>query len=85
MLIVAGGTLWLVRRASDQGRAWSREHQLALASGVLALFILLSPVQETRGLVGKSVLGLAAAMFLWWMRRHIRSPRSAPREAGAYA
>lgn len=44
--------------------SWSDIHRLALAAGVLAVLVLLTPLQELGGALGMSVVGLAAAVFL---------------------
>jgi hypothetical protein len=77
MLGITAYTLWILRKASQRGRAWSRPHQLALATGLLAPLIVWSPVQELSGVTGKSLVGVAVAVFLWLTWRRIGSPRIA--------
>ena len=67
--------VWRVRRLSRNG-AWNDEHQLALAGGALMFFVLLAPVAEldtTRpdNTAGMTLVGLAALLFLIWLRRRI--------------
>jgi len=66
---------WMVQRMS-RGGAWNDEHRLALAGGALMFSVLLAPVQEldtTRpdNTAGMTLVGLAALLFLLWLRRRI--------------
>ena len=50
---------------------WNDEHRVALASGALAFFVLLTPVQEfdatrTDNPTGMTLVGLATLVFLLW-------------------
>jgi hypothetical protein len=84
MIAITAGTLVVIRRRSGAGLAWSRQHQLALAGGLLGPLILFSPVQETRGLTGASLVGAAAAVLLWRMWRHMSSRPNATEPTGAH-
>jgi hypothetical protein len=85
MIGITGYTLWILAKASKWGRAWSRPHQYALAAGLLAPLILFSPVQELSGVTGKTLVAIAAAVFLWRMWRHIRSHPTLQPVANAHA
>lgn len=63
-------------RMSGRGPGWPGRHLLALASGALGFFILLSPLQELDqarpdSTAGMSLVGLAAILFLAWIARRI--------------
>ena len=69
MIVIA----WLVMRISGNGATLTERHQLALATGPLSLFILLSPVHELStwraddNTTGMTIVGLVALIFLLWM------------------
>ena len=69
---LAALVIWVVMRISGNGAAWTEMHKLALASGPLSLFILLTPIHEfdvTRAdnTAGMTLVGLAALAFLLWL------------------
>jgi hypothetical protein len=75
--LVAYG-VWLISRWANRA-GWSERHRLALASGVLFFFILLSPIIEfttrragrlTTGQTFFGVFSLGVLIFLaWWVKR----------------
>ncbi len=70
LLVILVG--WLVMRFSGNFTAWADTHKLALASGPLTVFILMTPIQEfdaarTDNTTGMAVVGLAALVFLVWL------------------
>ena len=72
-----GGIAWIVMRISDYGTTWLPRHQWALASGLLAPFILLAPVFEY-GVIprqdnvhGMTCVGLGFLVFLAWVRARV--------------
>ena len=74
--------MWILARMSGNGTAWTDMQQLALASGPLSFFILLSPLQEfnasrTDNPAGMTLVGLAALTFLIWLRWRVK--RGQPR------
>ncbi len=82
---LAGGMLWLLRRAMGGWKAPTAYHALGLAAGALGFFILLAPLQEmdparTDETAGMALVGLATALGLAWLRRRMK--RSAWGEAG---
>ena len=69
--------IWLVLRMSGNGSAWANRHRLALVSGSLSLFILLTPVHEfvtsrADNTTGMTLVGLAALIFLLWLRWRVK-------------
>jgi hypothetical protein len=82
--VAVAGVWGFARWAADP----APRRRLALASGVIGLFILLTPVQEMdkkrtdhpRGMI---VAGLAAAGGLAWLARRVGRPRAATRRARA--
>jgi hypothetical protein len=77
--LVAAG-IWSINRWANRA-GWNVRHRLALASGVLFFFVLLSPIIEffTRGAgritTGQTLFGLFALgvlIFLaWWVKRRV--------------
>jgi hypothetical protein len=77
--MVAAG-VWLISRWAHRV-GWNEGHRLALASGVLFFFVLLSPIIEfyTRGAgritAGQTFFGVFALGVLiylaWWVKRHV--------------
>jgi len=68
---------WVVLRGFS-GVLQSDRLQFALASGALALFILISPIQELSphrpdNTSGMMLVGLAFLLFLFWLGRRIRT------------
>jgi hypothetical protein len=64
------------RMAASAG--WGPQHTLALASGALSFFILLSPLVEldpnrADNTAGATLVGLATAAFLVWAARRVRA------------
>jgi hypothetical protein len=80
MLMMAGLVClvsWAALKMSCGAAKWTEKHQLALVSGALAFFILLTPLQEldnkrTDNTTGMSLVGLAAVIFLIWMARRTK-------------
>jgi len=72
LFLLAG---WLILKMSRKGAVFPDMHQLALASGVMLLYLLLAPIWEfaatrRRNMTGMTVVaGLAALLFLWIARR----------------
>jgi hypothetical protein len=77
MLGLSGMVIWLVPEMAGHG-AWQSPHQLALASGALSFFILLTPINELENATrpdntaGMSLVGLAMILFLAWLAWRIR-------------
>lgn len=82
LLTMLGAVLWawliiiVVRYMSGEG-GWSDEDKLALVSGALTFFILLAPISELGASrpdnpAGMTLVGLAALLFLIWLRRKTR-------------
>ena len=76
-LVASAG--WLILKMSRKGTAFPPSHQLAMASGVLTLYILLAPLWEfvaARGgnMTGMTVVAVLTAVFLFWIARRIRTP-----------
>lgn len=74
----------LVLRWSRVAGAWTSQRQLALATGLLSLFIALAPVQEARGRTGSLLVAMATAALLAWLWRKVaRHAREVPTEQQA--
>jgi len=63
---------WIILELSNDGAGLTARHQLALATGGLGFFILLSPLQEldsarSDNTTGMTLVALAATLFLAWM------------------
>ena len=68
-LILVSGCFWLVMRFSGNGIAWRDIHKLALISGPLMIFIIMTPLQEfnvnrTNDTTGMTIVGVVAMVFL---------------------
>jgi len=75
---VVSGTAIAIVALTGGGRLASPAHRLAMASGALSFFILLSPLQEFgRGAPGMTLVGLLTALMLVWLSRRLRR-ESAP-------
>jgi hypothetical protein len=80
-LLALGSVFRIVHALSGSG-AWAERHQLALVSGVLAFFAILTPLQEldeTRvdDTTGMTWVGVALAVFLFWLwRRRVRGEKT---------
>ncbi|NJD77367.1 MAG: hypothetical protein FIB08_09780 [Candidatus Methanoperedens sp.] len=80
ILLVIGPVILVslkVLKMSGNGAAWSKRHQLALASGALGFFILLAPLQELDknrpdNTGGMTLVGIVAALFLIWMAGRVK-------------
>jgi hypothetical protein len=74
--------LWLRVGRLSTAPGWGPRHSLALASGALSFFILLSPLTELDpnridNTTGMTLVGLATAGFLVWAARRVRSREAA--------
>jgi DMSO/TMAO reductase YedYZ heme-binding membrane subunit len=70
--MLVGGCFWLVMRWSGNGAAWRDIHKLALASGPLAIFIIMTPLQEfdisrTDDMTGMTTVGIVMLIILIWL------------------
>jgi len=59
-------------KITGNGAALNKVHKLALASGLIGIFILSSPVQELFGARGMVIVGIGAVLSLYWLFRRIR-------------
>lgn len=71
---------WLVMRLSRNAAEWDDRHRLALATGPLVIFILMTPIEElfrsrAGGTAGMILVGLAALLLLAWL--HFRAIKRA--------
>ena len=71
-LILVSGCFWLVLRFSGNGVAWRDVHKLALILGPLAIFIIMTPLQEfninrTDDNTGMTIVGIMMLLFLIWL------------------
>jgi hypothetical protein len=71
-IILTGFVTWLVMRLSGNTGAWDDRHRLALASGPLTIFILLTPIEElfrtqAGSTTGMILVGLGALALLGWL------------------
>jgi hypothetical protein len=71
-IALAAFFIWWVMRLSGNTHAWDDRHRLALASGPLSVFILMTPIHEfdssrTDNTSGMIVVGIAALVFLVWL------------------
>ena len=77
LMLLLTGAAWLALRRVNPASSWDASHQLALASGALAFFILLAPLQELDPAHaverrGMGLVGLAMALLLVWLGRRTR-------------
>ncbi len=67
----------VIVRMAGKGAAWSDRRQLAFATGLLTFYVILAPVWEVNNsarpdnTAGMSIVGIAAAIFLIWIARHV--------------
>ncbi len=71
---LAACVTWLVMRLSGNMGAWDDRHRLALATGPLTIFILLTPIEElfrsrAGSTAGMMLVGLGALILLVWLYR----------------
>ena len=71
---LAACVTWLVMRLSGNTGAWDDRHRLALATGPLTIFILLTPIEElfrsrAGSTAGMMLVGLGALILLVWLAR----------------
>ena len=79
---------WLIMKMSGNGHSWTGRHQVALVSGILSFFILLSPIREfgsqsTDNPTGMTIVGLVTLILLvllWW-RVHRREKATSRQSA----
>lgn len=76
--LLVGATLWLLRSMST-GTGWRTGRRLALAAGAMSFLILLAPLQQMDtkrpdDTSGMALVGLAAAVFIFWLSRRLRRP-----------
>jgi hypothetical protein len=72
LIVLLAVVVWLALRHSNAASRWDARRQLALASGAVAFFVLLAPLQqldparasETRGM---ALIGLSMALVLIWL------------------
>src|SRR3990172_8515338 len=72
---------WRLARQFGLAPDGAHNRALALAAGALGFFILLAPLQETDSTrvdntTGMTLVGLAAALFLWWLWRRVAHARA---------
>lgn len=77
LMLLLAGAAWLALRRVNPASRWDASHLLALASGALAFFILLAPLQELDPAHaverrGMALVGLAMALLLVWLGRRTR-------------
>jgi hypothetical protein len=85
-ILIAGlwtaGCSYLVVMLSRRGASWDDRHRVAVAFGILSVFILLAPVREfgeqqgdnPAGMTLVGALSLALLLLLWWkVRRRYRT------------
>ena len=68
-VLMLGGFYWLVRRLSGNFSTWGDIHQLALVSGPLTIFMIMTPIQEfdpnrTDNTTGMTLVGILMLVFL---------------------
>jgi hypothetical protein len=73
-IVLVAFVTWLVMRLSGNTGAWDDRHRLALASGPLTIFILITPIEELfrsreGSTTGMMLVGLGALILLVWLAR----------------
>jgi hypothetical protein len=71
LLVLDGGTLWLVVRWSGNGLRWDDRHRLALIAGLLGFFVCCSIDKDIKHWTGSSIVGVAAVVGLWQLWRAV--------------
>ena len=82
LAVLAGIFAALARRVTTWSRrvGWGERHQLALVTGVVAFFVLLAPVSESRGVVngkpfaGETLVCLVTLVFVAVLARRTHAP-----------
>ncbi len=70
VVLVDAVSAWLVLRWSGGGRKWDDRHRFALASGVLAFFVLFDAFSDLdEGFRGSSLVAIVTAVALWRLGR----------------
>jgi len=69
LLLMDGVSLALLLRWSGNTLAWDDRHRVALVAGVLAFFVAFGVLSDLERFEGKSLVGLVAAVGLWWLSR----------------
>jgi hypothetical protein len=59
--------LWLVRRWSGDARDWDDRHRLALVSGILSLFLILTPLSTNGRYPVMYFSNPVLLVILWWV------------------
>jgi hypothetical protein len=75
LLAIDAVSLALLLRWSGNVRAWGDRHRVALVAGVLAFFVVFGVLSDLERFEGKSLVGLATAVGLWWLHRTVASNR----------
>ncbi len=60
-----------IMRMTGNGGSWDDRQKLALISGILAPFIVGTPLRELLGARGTIIVGIAAVLFLLWVNKRI--------------
>jgi len=73
LLILDGIALWLVLRWNGNGTSWDDRHRLAMVSGGLWVFIILSPLPGNSAQTGMLFVAIATAIALWFLGRLVKN------------
>jgi hypothetical protein len=71
LLAIDAASLALLLRWSGNARAWDDRHRVALVAGVLAFFVVFGVLSDLERFEGKSLVGLGAAVGVWWVSRSV--------------
>jgi hypothetical protein len=71
LLVLDGGTLWLILRWSGNGLAWDDRHRLYLIAGALSFFIYACIDHDLEKWEGSSIVGILAIVALWQLKRRV--------------
>jgi len=71
MLAFYALSAWVFMRMTGNGGSWNDSQKLTLAAGILGPYIILTPLREVLGARGSILVGITAAVFLYWLNRRV--------------